>query len=107
MLHKVKFSLLINNYFNKKTNKLIISIDQTLCHFPGVISAFLHVHPFGAGVDYVWSYLQKIEPTLRPSEVEGLLSRFPTVFRQELFGIGANMERRWQFAGFSAEDRIP
>ena len=30
------------------------------------------------------------------------MSRFPTVFRQELSGIGANMERRWQFAGFEA-----
>jgi hypothetical protein len=41
-----------------------------------------------------------MEPTLRPGEVESLMSRFPTVFRQELSGIGANMERRWQFAGF-------
>jgi hypothetical protein len=48
----------------------------------------------------VWSYLQKMEPTLRPGEVESLMSRFPTVFRQELSGIGANMERRWLFAGF-------
>ncbi|KDR14923.1 ecto-NOX disulfide-thiol exchanger 2-like [Zootermopsis nevadensis] len=66
----------------------------------GLLATFLHVHPFGAGVDYVWSYLQKMEPTLRPGEVESLMSRFPTVFRQELSGIGANMERRWQFAGF-------
>ncbi|CAG2065145.1 unnamed protein product [Timema podura] len=68
----------------------------------GLISTFLHVHPFGAGVDYVWSYLQKLDPTLRPGEVELLMSRFPTVFRQELSGIGANMERRWQFFGFNA-----
>jgi hypothetical protein len=43
-----------------------------------------------------------MEPTLRPGEVESLMSRFPTVFRQELSGIGANMERRWQFAGFKS-----
>lgn len=67
----------------------------------GLVSTFLHVHPFGAGVDYVWSYLQKVEPSLRPSDVEALLSRFPTLFRQELSGIGANMERKWLFAGFS------
>jgi len=67
----------------------------------GLTSAFLHIHPFGAGLDYVWSYLQKLEPTLRPTEVEALMTRFPQVFRQELSGIGANMERRWQFAGFS------
>nr|CAD7432156.1 unnamed protein product [Timema monikensis] len=68
----------------------------------GLISTFLHVHPFGAGVDYIWSYLQKLDPTLRPGEVELLMSRFPTVFRQELSGIGANMERRWLFFGFNA-----
>lgn len=49
----------------------------------------------------MWSYLQKIEPTLRPSEVESLLTQYPTVFKQELCGIGANIERRWQFSGFS------
>lgn len=68
----------------------------------GLISIFLHVHPFGAGVDYVWSFLQKLEPTLRPSEVESLMARFPLLFHQELSGIGANMERRWVFHGFKS-----
>lgn len=72
----------------------------------GLISTFLHVHPFGAGVDYIWSFLQKLEPTLRPGEVETLMSRFPTVFRQELSGIGANMERRWIFAGFQTNSTL-
>lgn len=67
----------------------------------GVISTFLHVHPFGAGVDYVWSYVHKLEPSLKPADVENLMTRFPAVFRQELSGIGANMERRWQFNGFN------
>lgn len=65
-----------------------------------LISIFLHVHPFGAGVDYIWSYLQKSEPTLKPSDVENLMTKYPTLFKQELSGIGANMERRWQFNGF-------
>lgn len=69
----------------------------------GVISMFLHVHPFGAGVDYVWSYVHKLEPSLKPSDVENLMTRFPTVFKQELSGIGANMERRWLFNGFHNE----
>ncbi|XP_034934226.1 ecto-NOX disulfide-thiol exchanger 2 isoform X2 [Chelonus insularis] len=42
-----------------------------------------------------------IEPEIRPSEVEALMQRFPQVFKQELSGIGANMERRWQFSGFN------
>ena len=69
--------------------------------FSGLIATFLHIHPFGASVDYIWSYLQKMEPGLRPNEVESLMQRFPQVFKQELSGIGANMERRWQFSGFN------
>lgn len=66
----------------------------------GIISTFLNVHPFGAGLDYIWSYVSKLESNLRPSDIELLMSRFPTVFKQELIGIGANIERRWQFNAF-------
>ncbi|CAG9860601.1 unnamed protein product [Phyllotreta striolata] len=68
----------------------------------GIISTFLNVHPFGAGLDYIWSYVSKIEANLRPSEIESLMSRFPTVFKQELVGIGANIERRWIFTAFNS-----
>lgn len=67
----------------------------------GIISAFLNVHPFGAGLDYIWSYVSKLEANLRPSDIELLMSKFPTVFKQELMGIGANIERKWLFGAFS------
>lgn len=67
----------------------------------GIISAFLNVHPFGAGLDYIWSYVSKLEGNLRPSDIELLMAKFPTVFRQELVGIGANIERRWLFSAFA------
>lgn len=66
----------------------------------GIISAFLNVHPFGAGLDYIWSYVSKLESDLRPSDLELLMTRFPSVFKQELIGIGANIERRWLFNAF-------
>lgn len=68
----------------------------------GIISTFLNVHPFGAGLDYIWSYVSKIEANLRPSEIESLMNRFPSVFKQELVGIGANIERRWIFIAFNS-----
>ncbi|XP_059476536.1 ecto-NOX disulfide-thiol exchanger 2 isoform X2 [Neocloeon triangulifer] len=80
------------------------SISSSDAKLIGLISMFLHVHPFGAGIDYIWSYLQKVEPNLRTSEVEALMNRFPSVFKQELSGIGANMERKWIFAGFCRSD---
>ncbi|XP_031355933.1 ecto-NOX disulfide-thiol exchanger 2 isoform X2 [Photinus pyralis] len=68
----------------------------------GIISTFLNVHPFGAGLDYIWSYVSKLESNLKPSDIEVLMTRFPTVFKQELMGIGANIERRWLFNAFSS-----
>lgn len=78
-----------------------VQVTQKDAKLIGLIATFLHIHPFGASVDYLWSYLQKMEPGIKPNEVEALMQRFPQVFKQELFGIGANMERRWQFSGFS------
>lgn len=80
------------------TNYQFVERDAKLI---GIISTFLNVHPFGAGLDYIWSYVSKIETNLRPAEIESLMSRFPNVFKQDLVGIGANIERRWIFNAFS------
>lgn len=37
---------------------------------------------------------------INPGEVEALLSRLPCTFRQELTGVGASLEKRWNFCGF-------
>lgn len=82
------------------TSDISMQLSEKEAKLIGIISTFLHVHPFGAGVDYVWSYVHKLESSLKPVDVENLMRKFPTVFRQELSGIGANMERRWSFNGF-------
>ncbi|KAL3285227.1 hypothetical protein HHI36_019339 [Cryptolaemus montrouzieri] len=84
---------------NSSNNSPLQECDAKLI---GVISAFLNVHPFGAGLDYIWSYVSKFGNNLRPSDIELLMTRYPMVFRQEVIGIGANIERRWFFNGFSA-----
>ncbi|XP_030595589.1 ecto-NOX disulfide-thiol exchanger 2 [Archocentrus centrarchus] len=66
----------------------------------GIISTFLHVHPFGASIEYICSYLQRLDTKINPTEVESLLSRLPCTFRQELTGVGASLEKRWNFCGF-------
>nr|XP_061792875.1 ecto-NOX disulfide-thiol exchanger 2 isoform X5 [Nerophis lumbriciformis] len=66
----------------------------------GIISTFLHVHPFGASIEYICSYLQRLDTKINPTEVEALLSRLPCTFRQELTGVGASLEKRWNFCGF-------
>uniref|UniRef100_A0AAV2MKS7 RRM domain-containing protein n=1 Tax=Knipowitschia caucasica TaxID=637954 RepID=A0AAV2MKS7_KNICA len=66
----------------------------------GIICTFLHVHPFGASLEYICSYLQRLDSKISSSEVELLLSRLPCTFRQDLTGVGASLEKRWNFCGF-------
>merc|ERR1712080_617904 len=69
----------------------------------GIMSTFLNVHPFGASIDYIWSYLLKIDPTLALSEVESILQEYPEVFELKLAGVGAAIERKWMFVAFKTQ----
>ncbi|XP_035179492.1 ecto-NOX disulfide-thiol exchanger 2 isoform X2 [Oxyura jamaicensis] len=66
----------------------------------GIISTFLHVHPFGASIEYICSYLQRLDSKICTTEVEGLMTRLQTTFKQELSGVGASLEKKWKFCGF-------
>lgn len=35
-------------------------------------------------------------------ELEHLMVRLPSMFKQELSGVGANLEKRWKFCGFDS-----
>ncbi|XP_077200189.1 ecto-NOX disulfide-thiol exchanger 1 isoform X1 [Paroedura picta] len=66
----------------------------------GIISTFLHVHPFGANIEYLWSYMQQLDSRISASEIEMLLLRLPRMFKQEFSGVGAMLEKRWKFCAF-------
>ncbi|XP_062997640.1 ecto-NOX disulfide-thiol exchanger 2 isoform X2 [Elgaria multicarinata webbii] len=66
----------------------------------GIISTFLHVHPFGANIEYICSYLQRLDSKICASEVESLMMRLQHTFKQEMSGVGASLEKRWKFCGF-------
>ncbi|XP_053296354.1 ecto-NOX disulfide-thiol exchanger 1, partial [Pleuronectes platessa] len=68
----------------------------------GIISTFLHVHPFGANLEYLVSYVQRLDSKVSAGELERLMVRLPAVFRQELSGVGATLEKRWKFCGFDS-----
>ncbi|XP_028446110.1 ecto-NOX disulfide-thiol exchanger 1 isoform X2 [Perca flavescens] len=68
----------------------------------GIISTFLHVHPFGANLEYLWSYIQRLDSKVSAGELERLMVRLPAMFRQELSGVGATLEKRWKFCGFDS-----
>ncbi|XP_059198375.1 ecto-NOX disulfide-thiol exchanger 1 [Centropristis striata] len=68
----------------------------------GIISTFLHVHPFGANLEYLWSYIQRLDSKVSAGQLERLMLRLPLMFRQELSGVGATLEKRWKFCGFDS-----
>ncbi|RMC07103.1 hypothetical protein DUI87_16559 [Hirundo rustica rustica] len=65
-----------------------------------IISTFLHVHPFGANIEYLWSYMQQLDSRISANEIEMLLMRLPRMFKQEFTGVGATLEKRWKFCAF-------
>uniref|UniRef100_A0AAY4BM93 RRM domain-containing protein n=1 Tax=Denticeps clupeoides TaxID=299321 RepID=A0AAY4BM93_9TELE len=68
--------------------------------FTGIISTFLHVHPFGANIEYLWSYIQRLDTKISAGDLERLMVRLPNMFKQEFSGVGATLEKRWKFCGF-------
>merc|ERR1719310_16705 len=66
-----------------------------------IISTFLNVHPFGAGTEYIWSYLLKIDPGVQYRDVETLMEKYPSCFTMEVEGVGANICRKWRLTAFN------
>ncbi|XP_067947999.1 ecto-NOX disulfide-thiol exchanger 2-like [Watersipora subatra] len=76
------------------------TINEGDARLLGLIVCFLHVHPFGASMDYIWSYLQRGGLPTKSSALESLLEAHPTMFAQKFVGVGLNLEKRWTFIGF-------
>ncbi|XP_066256959.1 ecto-NOX disulfide-thiol exchanger 2 [Euwallacea similis] len=91
---------------NTDINSTVSAIPSSDAKLIGIISIFLHVHPFGAGLDYITSYVNKSVSNMRPAEVESLMTKYSTLFKQDLVGIGANMERRWLVTAFGKNHQV-
>lgn len=86
---------------NKTNQNRGIDIDEA--RLIGLVSTFLIVHPFGASLDYIYSYVQRVATQLRPKELEEILCRYTSIFREEVTGVGAKIERKWKFIGFEID----
>uniref|UniRef100_A0A8C5GZW0 RRM domain-containing protein n=1 Tax=Gouania willdenowi TaxID=441366 RepID=A0A8C5GZW0_GOUWI len=92
----------------QNTHTMQVSVTRfpaTSAQATWIISTFLHVHPFGASIEYICSYLQRLDTKINHAEVEALLSRLPCTFKQEMTGVGASLEKRWNFCGFQGIKR--
>ncbi|CAL1541449.1 unnamed protein product [Lymnaea stagnalis] len=83
-----------------------LSLTDKEAKMIGLISCFLQVHPNGATVDYLWSYLRQLI-SVRTREVEDLLEKMPSIFEQEIIGVGAAIERRWIFTALQKGGPVP
>ncbi|XP_023946149.2 ecto-NOX disulfide-thiol exchanger 2 isoform X2 [Bicyclus anynana] len=69
----------------------------------GVMSAFLQVHPQGASLDYVVSYVRALFPGVSQASIHHVLQKHDEVFQRTTSGVGANIENRWTFVAFAGK----
>lgn len=79
-------------------------VDEDEARIISLVSAFLVVHPFGASTDYIWSYVNRFVPTVRPKGLEEILVRYSNLFVEDVTGVGARIERKWRYSGFEGEN---
>jgi len=77
----------------------LMLIYESEATFIGILSTFLHVHPFGASFDEIVTFTQKIQPETNPLEIKKLINKFPRIFKSE--GDGVEQEQKWKFVGYT------
>nr|XP_032523076.1 ecto-NOX disulfide-thiol exchanger 2-like [Danaus plexippus plexippus] len=82
----------------------VTSSDSSIMSFEAklisILTAFLLVHPLGASVDYLVSYVKSMTPNITQTQITSILQKFPDIFRCETSGVGACIEHRWIFVTF-------
>ncbi|KAG8184812.1 hypothetical protein JTE90_001509 [Oedothorax gibbosus] len=76
------------------------AVTESEARLVSLIATFLTVHPLGASIDYICSYLVKMVRNINTRYVENLMMKFSTVFKEESTGIGATLEKKWIFYGY-------
>lgn len=84
-------------------------IDVDEARLIGLISSFLVVHPFGASLDNILTYVQQVSRHLRDKDVENILCRHKSIFTKiDIQPNGTepliNAERKWKFCGFHSSN---
>lgn len=71
----------------------------------GVMSTFLQVHPQGASLDYVVSYVRALFPHITQGTIHHVLQKHSDVFKCTTTGVGVNIEHKWSFVAFCHEEK--
>lgn len=86
------------------SSRQLIDVDEA--RLIGLISSFLVVHPFGASLENILTYVQQVSMQLCAKDVENILSRYKSIFNEmdnQPNGVESSSltaERKWNFCGF-------
>ena len=93
----------LNDLMHSSSQHLQSQLDMQEAKIISLVSTFLAVHPFGASIDYIWSYVSRFALNIKAKELEGILARYENLFVEETTGVGAKIERNWKFCGFEID----
>lgn len=78
-------------------------MDEDEAKVISIVSAFLVVHPFGASISYIWSYLNQFVQSVSAKALEEILMRYAHLFVEDVSGVGAKIEKKWKYTGFGQD----
>ncbi|XP_045453403.1 ecto-NOX disulfide-thiol exchanger 2-like [Melitaea cinxia] len=84
-------------------DKIIVSgppVPPSEAKIISILTAFLMVHPLGASLDYLVSYVRSMTPNVTQGTVLATLQKYTDVFHCKTTGVGACIEHRWSFITF-------
>lgn len=76
------------------------SVPPTEAKLISILTAFLMVHPLGASLDYLVSYVRSMTPNVTQATVLSTLQKYADIFNCQTTGIGACIEHRWSYVTF-------
>ncbi|XP_052744651.1 ecto-NOX disulfide-thiol exchanger 2 [Bicyclus anynana] len=76
------------------------AVPPTEAKLISILTSFLMVHPLGASLDYLVSYVRSMTRNVTQATVLSTLQKYTELFNCETTGIGACIEHRWYFVTF-------
>lgn len=76
------------------------SVSLSEAKIISAITAYLIIHPNGAVVDHIVSYIKIMCPFVTQGTVNHVLQKYSDVFMKKKFGKGISTEFRWCYAMF-------
>ncbi|KAG8200402.1 hypothetical protein JTE90_028577 [Oedothorax gibbosus] len=87
------------NTENDNDGDKVINIDDKEAWLIAMIGTFLNFHRFGESIESVHQYLLKFDPTVTSQNIECLMRKLPTVFREEVVEGVDDSETNWTLLG--------